>query len=215
MSVKVTGVVDAVAAELQRMIFRGELAMGEPMTEARVAERFEVARPSAKAAIEKLVAEGLLERTAHRSARVRQLDEDSVRDIYRTRVRLEGQALRELAARGTVPLQARAADLEIARFRGGSSLDVVEPDMRFHTAIVDALDSERMSRAYRSLVSEVHLCMAQVQGQRLVSVDGIHSDHEAILDHLAMFDAAGALAVLERHLGGAEDRLVEVLNRTR
>ncbi len=59
---QVTGVVDAVASELRAAVFEGELTQGQLVTEAWAAERYGVARASAKAAIEKLVAEGLLQR---------------------------------------------------------------------------------------------------------------------------------------------------------
>jgi len=207
-----TGVVDAVATAVRDAILSGALAAGEPLTEAKVSEDHGVARPSAKAAIEKLVAEGMLERVAFRSARVRTLDADSVRDVYGTRRRIESEAIRELAAtRAAVP-GARAADVEIAKHVGGSSVDIVDPDMRFHTAIVDAIGSDRTSRAYRSLVSEVRLCMAQVQGQRLVSVDSIHAEHERILDRIEAGDADGAVEELRGHLERAQERLVAAIS---
>lgn len=211
MALQVTGVVDAVAQALRSSILAGELAPGRPVTEAWVADRFGVARASGKAAIEKLVAEGVLQRTVHRSARVASLDEASVRDIYRTRRRIESEALRELAAQRIVPPVAVAANDEIARHAGGSSVDIVDPDMRFHIAIVDAIGSERTSRAYEALVAEVRLCMSQVQGRSLVSVETIHTQHRAILEALEAGAEQRAVDILREHLSGAEDRLVGAL----
>ena len=115
---QVTGVVDAVASELRAAVFAGELTQGQLVTEAWAAERYGVARASAKAAIEKLVAEGLLQRTVHRSARVRVLQASAVRDIYRTRRRIESEVIRELAADRSVPDAAAAANAQIATFSG-------------------------------------------------------------------------------------------------
>lgn len=211
MKLRVTGVVDAVAQALRSSIFEGELAPGQPVTEAWVADRFDVARASGKAAIERLVAEGVLQRTVHRSARVASLDEASVRDIYRTRRRIESEALRELAAQRSVPPVAVTANDEIARHMGGSSVDIVDPDMRFHIAIVDALGSERTNRAYGALVVEVRLCMSQVQGRSLVSAETIHAQHQAILEAVEAGAATRAVEILRGHLTGAEDRLVAAL----
>lgn len=210
-ALQVTGVVDAVSTALRSAIFKGEITSGQLITETWLAERFDVARASAKGAIEKLVAEGILQRTVHRSARVRVLDESSVRDIYRTRRRLESEALRELAAIRVAPPSAAAANLEIARFTGGSSIDIVDPDMRFHTSIVDAIGSERTSRSYGALVAEVRLCMAQVQGRQLISVDLILDEHTRILELIARGDGEQAVALLAEHLGRAEERLVAAL----
>lgn len=213
-SLQVTGVVDAVADGLRSIVLEGGLAPGSQVTESLVAERFGVARASAKAAIEKLVAEGLLQRTVHRSARVRLLDAEAIRDVYQTRRRIESEAIRDLAASREVPQSAVAANAEIAQHRGGSSIDVVDPDMGFHMSLVDGIRSERTSRAYRSLVVEVRLCMAQVQGRRLISADLILDEHARILGHIADGNGDAALALLGEHLGRAERRLIEALGPT-
>jgi DNA-binding GntR family transcriptional regulator len=62
-----------------------------------VASDYQVARQTAKAAIEHLVTEGLLQRTAHRSARVPILDIDEVRDLYFARRFIESRAYDLLA----------------------------------------------------------------------------------------------------------------------
>ena len=209
---QVTGVVDAVASELRAAVFEGELTQGQLVTEAWAAERYGVARASAKAAIEKLVAEGLLQRTVHRSARVRVLQASAVRDIYRTRRRIESEVIRELAADRSVPDAAAAANAQIATFSGGSSIDVVDPDMRFHASLVDGIGRERTSRAYDALVAEVRLCMAQVQGRSLIPVDLIFAEHSRILELIAAGNGEAAVAVLAEHLGRAEQRLVDALS---
>src|SRR5690606_18784487 len=124
---------------LRDRILSGDIPAGATLTEARVSETYGVARPSAKAAIEQLVASGLLVRTAHRSARVAAIDEGMVRDVYRTRARLESAALRELAAARAVPAAASAANAEIMAMPPGPDPGTVGPDLRFHTALIDAV----------------------------------------------------------------------------
>ena len=53
--------------------------------------------------------------------------------------------------------------------------------MRFHTALIDAARNVRTSRMYRSIASEVKLCMAQVQGRQLLSPAIIVAGHERIV----------------------------------
>ncbi|MBT2494321.1 GntR family transcriptional regulator [Microbacterium oxydans] len=208
----VVGVVDAVTAQLRGRILRGEIGSGAPLTEAAVSQTFGVARPSAKAAIEQLVATGLLVRTAHRSARVVGIDSDTVRDVYRTRVRLESAALRELAVTRSVPDAARDANAEILAMPAGPDPATVDPDLRFHTALIDALRSERTGRMYRSVLDEVRLCMAQVQGRRLLDAAVIAAEHADILDAVESGEGERAAALLDAHLSSAEERLVEALD---
>ncbi|MCK2036576.1 GntR family transcriptional regulator [Microbacterium sp. SSW1-49] len=207
----IVGVVDAVTAQLRTRILGGEIRSGVPLTEAAVSQMFGVARPSAKAAIEQLVASGLLERTAHRSARVVGIDPETVRDVYRTRTRLESAALRELAARRAVPAAAAAANAEILAMGPGPDPATVDPDLRFHTALIDALDSERTGRMYRSVLDEVRLCMAQVQDRRLLDAAAIAAQHAEMLAAVAAGEGQRAAEVLEAHLSSAEVRLVEAL----
>jgi len=208
----IVGVVDAVTAQLRGRILRGDIRSGTPLTEAAVSQAFGVARPSAKAAIEQLVAAGLLVRTAHRSARVVAIDPATVRDVYRTRARLESAALRDLAVTGTVPQAALDANAEILAMPPGPDPATVDPDLRFHTALIDALESERTGRMYRSVLDEVRLCMAQVQGRQLLDAAEIAAQHADILDAVASGDADRAAALLDAHLSSAEERLVAALD---
>lgn len=209
--VHVVSVVDAIAADLRERILSGRSVPGAPLTESDVAERYEVARPTAKGAIEALVFEGLLERKTHKTARVVKLGPEDVRDIYRSRANLESQVLRELALLRNVPAEARSANAEILTLDDGSALDVVVPDMRFHTALINALGSTRTSRMYRSLVSEVTLCMAQVQGRNLLPTRLIAGEHQRLLELIEAGDGDGAATLLAEHLGRARERLVEAL----
>lgn len=207
----IVGVVDAVTLRLRERILSGDIRSGEPLTEAAVSQTFGVARPSAKAAIEQLVATGLLVRTAHRSARVVGIDPETVRDVYRTRSRLESAALRELAITRAVPASAVEANAEILAMPPGPDAATVDPDLRFHTALIDALGSERTARMYRSVLDEARLCMAQVQGRRLLDAAVIAAQHAEMLEAVAAGEGDRAAALLAAHLSSAEERLVEAV----
>ncbi|PVE95848.1 GntR family transcriptional regulator [Microbacterium sp. TPD7012] len=207
----IVGVVDAVTLRLRERILSGDIRSGEPLTEAAVSQAFGVARPSAKAAIEQLVATGLLVRTAHRSARVVGIDPETVRDVYRTRSRLESAALRELAITRAVPASAVEANAEILAMPPGPDAATVDPDLRFHTALIDALGSERTARMYRSVLDEARLCMAQVQGRRLLDAAVIAAQHAEMLEAVAAGEGDRAAALLAAHLSSAEERLVEAV----
>jgi DNA-binding GntR family transcriptional regulator len=210
--VQVPSVVDAIADDLRRSVLSGELTPGASLTEAEVAGRYEVARATAKAAIERLVAEAVLERSTHKTARVVRLGPADVRDIYLSRAFLEAEVLRRLARAGTpIPEAAREANAEIRRRWDGSSFDIVEPDMRFHTAMIDAADNVRTSRMYRGLASEVQLCMAQVQGRQLLSPAVIVAEHEKIVEHVEAGRGDEAAALLDEHLARARELLVGAL----
>lgn len=207
----IRGVVDASAAQLRAAIFAGTLPPGTAVTEALVASEFSIARPSAKAAIEKVTAEGLLERTANRSARVLTVGTEAVHDIYQTRRRLESSALRDLAAIKLVPERARLANERIRTLGSAHPSEIVEHDLDFHLAIIDALSSQRMSALYRRILSEVRLCMAQVQGRQLLHPHLIGNEHSRILDALDRGRSDSACELLTEHLERAESLLTTSL----
>ncbi|TFC95715.1 MULTISPECIES: GntR family transcriptional regulator [Cryobacterium] len=209
--VTATSIVDAIANDLRTRILEGELTSEVALTETDMAASYDVARPTAKAAIEKLVAEGLLVRGAHKSARVAELGPDSVRDIYLARAYLESEVLRRLALTRTVPDGAVQANLDIAAVAGDSALAVVEPDMRFHTSLIDAVGNERISKMYRSLVSEVRLCMTRVQSMNLLDTALIQAEHQRLLELIAEGDGPGAARLLDEHLGRARERLAAAI----
>lgn len=209
--ISAVSIVEAVASDLRQRIFSGELGSAHALTETEVASSYEVARPTAKAAIEKLVAEGLLVRGTHKTARVADLGPDSVRDIYLARAYLESEVLRRLAAGHTVPAGAVQANRDIAALTSGAPLDVVEPDMRFHTSLIDAVGNERISRMYSSLVAEVRLCMTRVQSLHLLDTGLIQAEHQKLLELIEAGKGDEAAQLLDRHLGRARERLVAAM----
>lgn len=201
-------VVEAIAGDIRSRVLRGEYQADASFTENEVATRYGVARPTAKAAIEKLVAESLLERRTNKTAKIVSLGPEDVRDIYRTRARLEKAALLHLAETRTAPLGALAAQRELEGLGPDSSgLDTVDPDMRFHQSLVDSLGSPRTSKMYGSLISEVKLCMAQIQGLHLVTPERIIREHQHLLELIQAGDGPGASAFLDEHLSRPRERL--------
>ncbi|NKG19959.1 GntR family transcriptional regulator [Paeniglutamicibacter terrestris] len=209
MSHRVTAlsIIDAIVQDLRRRIYEGDIAQGTALTEAEVASTYEVARPTAKAAIERLVADSLLERGAHKTARVKTLGADSVRDIYFARAYLESEVVRRLATTKSVPAAAVHANAEISARISLPATTIIGPDMDFHTALVDAMDNTRTSAMYRSLLGEVRLCMTRVQSLELLDSAKIASEHATILERIAAGDPEGAAIALDEHLAQARELL--------
>jgi DNA-binding GntR family transcriptional regulator len=214
---RVSSLVDVLHSAVREQILNSQLAAGTSWTEVDIAARFNVARPTAKAAMERLIQEGLLTRTS-KTTRVPLLDVRDVRDLYYTRGFLEREVMVALAAVGTVPDQARQSSAELlAHADALTPFEVVAHDVGFHRALVSELRSPRLERLYSSLMGEVHLCMAQVQEKRLLHPASIAEEHEAILRAIEAKDAARAVSEIDHHLdractlltGALEDRADE------
>lgn len=198
-------VVDALTASLRATVLDGRIAPGAGLGETDVAAEYEVSRPTAKAAIAALVAEGLLRREAHRSAQVPTLSRADVEDLFLVRMPLELEVIRLLADRG-VPESAAAAVTDLAQVppdAGHSTF--VEADLRFHRVLVDAVGSPRLSRLYQGLSGEIHLSM--VQSRYALGRDRIVAEHDAVLAALRAGEVDRATALMREHLAGARDAL--------
>jgi DNA-binding GntR family transcriptional regulator len=210
-------VVDALRTEMQRQILRGSIPPGMGLAEVSVAQTFDVARPTAKAAIEQLVNVGLLRRSRNKTARVPLLDIADVTDLYLSRGVVERAAVRILAERRDVPPGATKA---VERFRGvmasGDALnELVESDVEFHRALVAAAQSPRLRRLHEAVIGEAHLCMAQVQVHHLLHPRVIAKEHRRMLEMIRAGDADGAVAETDAHLAQAKNRLVAYLEDAR
>jgi DNA-binding GntR family transcriptional regulator len=208
-------VVDALRAEMQGQILSGSIPAGTTLPEMSVAEMFDVARPTAKAAIEQLVSVGLLRRLRNKTARVPRLDVADVTDLYLSRSVVEGAVARLLAERGDVPSGATEA---LGRFsatigNSGKVAELVESDIDFHRALVAATGSARLRRLHELVIGETHLCMAQVQVHHLLHPQVIADEHARILAMIEARDTEQAAREMNAHLSRARDRLLAHLQR--
>jgi DNA-binding GntR family transcriptional regulator len=206
---KVTSVPEAVYAALREDIVSVVVVPGTLLTETAVASRFGVARPTAKAALERLVSEGLLTRRAHHAAQVPELSRDDIQDLYTNRAILEEAALRNLAFDGVVPTAALAVHRELLEHvRAGDRSALARADIDFHRALVLAQHSPRLARMHGLLMGEIELCIGQVQSHKLMPPKDVAEQHQGILDAVTAGDPARAGRLGREHIVDARDRLL-------
>jgi DNA-binding GntR family transcriptional regulator len=208
----VRSLIDAVEASLRAQILDQEIPVGAVVRETEVARAFDVARPTAKAAIERLVAAGLLTRDAHRSARVPTLSSDDVSDLYLARSILETGVVRRLAEQRRLPPEATTT-IDAMKALGKDALPTqyVAPDIEFHAALAAHVGSRRVTHIHDALMQQMQLCMAQVQAHDLLSPTVIVAEHERIVAAIRDGAPAEAARELEQHLERARSALVEFL----
>ena len=194
---------DSIADQLRASILSQVDAPGSALTESAVALRFGVARPTARLAIDKLVADGLLRREAHRAARVPELSRDDIVDLFDNRAIIESAAMAALATAGTIPAAAVAAHRALT-----TTEDFAQHDIAFHRALVAGQPSPRLTRLHELLMGEIELCIGQVQAAHLLSSAEIARQHQGILDAITSGDADAAARLTRDHIVGARDRLL-------
>ena len=183
---QVVSVADAVANELRHRLLAGDYAAGQELRDTELADELGAARPTVRAAVQTLVADGLLERGRGRSARVRSFTAFDAVDLYRVRQPIEAAAVRLIIdqARPLAGLQS-ALDAFTA-LRDDVSWDVVaDHDIAFHRAMFAAAGSPRLLRAFDGVAAELRLLIAQLR-------PAYHGAHELAAEHAALLRALQA-----------------------
>lgn len=203
--------VDAAANALRELILDGELEPGSRLREAEFAERLGIARHSFRAATQILISEGMLRREPHRGVQVTVMSADDIVDTFRLRMALETEAVRIVMAEGRVPEGARQAAEDLSAVADGAPWrDVVEHDMRFHRAVIDAAGSTRLSRAYDGVQAEIMLCMVQLR-PHYERPSEVASEHTELLAAIVAGDPARADELFRHHLTEAVENLSSAL----
>ena len=203
--------VDAAASVLRELILDGELRPGARLREAQFADRLGIARHSFRAATQILISEGMLRREPHRGVQVTVLTADDIVDTFRLRTALETEAVRLVIAAKRVPEGARQAADDLSAVPDGAPWrEVVEPDMRFHRAVIEAAESARISRAYAGVQAEILLCMVQLR-PHYERPSQVAAEHTGLLAAIVDADSVQADMLFRRHLTDAVQNLSNAL----
>ena len=194
---------DQVTERLRSGILAGRYRQGEQLNEAALARRFGVSRGPLREAMQRLIQEGLLHNRPHRGVFVPELTDEDLVDIYFAREAIETAALRRVMASGAVVSIARLLTTEVDRMEEGLQRDdwntVIDHDLRFHTHLVSAAKSRRLSRMYSPLIAETRMCLHMLVSGFAGRKDFVEV-HVALVERLAAEDASGAEGAIRRHL---------------
>jgi DNA-binding GntR family transcriptional regulator len=193
---------DDVHRRLRRAIVEGELLPRERLIEVELAERLGVSRTPIREAMQRLAAEGLIQPRV-RGWAVHEHTEAEIRQIYESRIALEGYATHLTARRADDAVLAEIAGIhrrcldEVAagRLRGS----VVELTERFHETIFTAAGNPR--------IAELILANSDFYFNRRIAA--VYTDaelaesigtHQPIVDALTARDPAAAEAAARQHV---------------
>jgi len=203
--------VEAAADALRQMILDGQLEPGAHLRETEYSQRLGVARHTFRAATQTLIGEGLVRRLPNRGVQLTVLDAEDIIDIFKLREALEIEAVR-LVILDERPLDAAARAVDVLNGLGDDAgwRAVVDADMDFHRGIIDAAASERLTRAYTPLQSEIQLCMAQLR-PHYDHPSEVAAEHRELLEPLLTHKVDIAEQRFRTHLDEAAENLTRAL----
>lgn len=192
---------------IRSLILAGEYISGDPMPEEELAARLQVSRTPVREALNRLQAEGIVERHANRRAYLAEVNPTTVVDIFEVRARLEPMAARLAASRVDDDfvrlLEERVGAMEAAR-------TAPEPDLRlyrqanedFHWAILKQSGSGALDATVRS-VARRRITSPTFRGWTAEEIARSQSHHRELLAAFRAADAAWAESVMTTHLYAA------------
>src|ERR1700684_2114108 len=126
---------DAIVSQLREEIASGTIALGEKLSEARLAQRFGVSRMPVREALKELEAAGFVAIEHRRGTFVRRLSRREILDLYEVREAVECMAARLCADRAANDIVARLDEVMSAMGAAAQSGDAegyIATDERLH-----------------------------------------------------------------------------------
>lgn len=209
---------DLAAHKLAQSIVTGELAQGQKLNEAELAERFGMGRGPLREALRHLEGMRLVKRIPNAGARVVVLDRKTLSDLYGVREALEGMACRLAATEMTDDEIADLGKLldrheEQIRREGGKVYSQSEGDLDFHFQIargsrnrmlMDMLGSEQ----YQLL----RMCRYRTSRKAARTKPALQQ-HRQIVAALEQRDGELAELLMRRHIHGAWKSISEMIDK--
>ena len=197
-----------VQQEIERRILQGELAPGDKLNEAALAESLGVSRGPVREAFRMLEEAGLVRQEKNRGVFVRSIPFDEAMEIFDLRAMMDEAVGRRLATAIT-PEQLRQVramvDAMEAAVKSGDTNGYHLLNLEFHDALVAFAGNRKLTALYRRLINELSLF------RRMNLADAAWlplsaNEHRGILKAIASGDAEAAGAAMRRHVLDSKER---------
>lgn len=198
-----------VHAEIEQLILRGELAVGQRVNESELATRFGTSRGPIREALRVLEEARLVRSEKHRGVFVREISVAEADEIYDVREVLD-QLIGERVAERATPAQLGELKTVVAEMDAATGRQDVKRyhalNLKFHDLLVDFAGNARLTESYRLLTKELLLFRLrglQDGGGFAVS----NTEHKAVVKAIASGDAARAGQLLRAHAAESRARM--------
>lgn len=204
---------EAVVERLRDMIVEGELAVGERLHDANLAETLKVSRTPIREAIKLLASEGLVDLLPGRGARVSAFSLESVSELFEVIAGLERHACElaaeRMSARDLDKLQ-RMHERMAAYHRAGRRHEYFKLNHEMHLAIVAASKNAILQATHDSLILRARRGRYAALASHARWVEAM-AEHEALMEALAKRDGRRAGEIMQEHDRHTAAAILDVL----
>jgi len=208
------GLAHGISEQLQKLIYSGEVAPGERLNEAALAQRMGTSRGPIREAIRMLGGIGLVVAVPNRGVFVRQISVREMLEIYELRALLFGFAAQQAAEH-----LSEADRAEFEQLLEGMDAACAADDgqryyvlnLRFHALLMAQCRNQRAQRAYEEHVKELHLFRRRYFDATL-NMRRSNNEHRRIFEAIAKGAAERANRLAQDHVLQGRQRLLATLD---
>lgn len=198
---------------LRASILSGELASGDRLIEAKIAQQLQVSRTPIREAIRQLQREGLITPDAGGGLRVTVISVEDVNQLYDCRLALErlsaAGACAHASAAQLSQIEACVRQAEILNshpLRDDDYLQRLELDYQFHHLIAEGSGNKWLVTLLDQVFDKMALMRIQTTRHN-PDVLEIRLEHRQIYEAIARRDSADAVFTIEQHLVSSKARV--------
>ncbi|UBX49024.1 GntR family transcriptional regulator [Providencia alcalifaciens] len=203
-----------IAETIRHKITIGELTPGQRLSEAALSEELDISRNTLREVFRVLTQEGLLTYAPNKGVYVSVPDMAAIIDIYQVRRLIECDSLTHAYALHPAVQTMKLAVAEAREHEKTENwVGVGTANMKFHTAIVELSDSERLIKLYHNITAELRLAFGHLNDAKLLYAPYIDKN-QAILELLDAGRNQDAATALLHYLDLSERTLLAAYKRS-
>lgn len=202
-----------IAETIRYKIMVGALTPGQRLSEATLSEELEISRNTLREVFRVLTQEGLLTYAPNKGVYVSVPDMAAIIDIYQVRRLIECDALTHAyALHPAVQKMSQAVNEAREHEEVKDWIGVGTANMKFHIAIVELSDSERLIKLYRNVSAELRLAFGHLNDPKILYAPYIDKN-QSILELLDSGHNQEAADMLRSYLDLSERTLLAAYKR--
>lgn len=185
---------------IRDLIVRGNLELGEKVTESTLSKDLELSRSTVRMALNNLSHEGLVIQKPYVGWHVFSLTDDDLWELYNLRVAIESQAASMAANRATQEDKDELVRI-YNEFCLMSSLDIIslsQKDFELHKKIVDISKSSKFIKIYEHISNQLKIYIKLTHNNYDVSLSAF--SHKGIVDAIVNGDSERAWAESKKNI---------------
>lgn len=204
-------------ARFTERLMRREIQPGQFVSQRELVEITGLPLGAIRELVPRLEAEGLIRTVPQRGMQVAHVDLNLIRNAFQFRLFLEKEAAAHFARTASdaaIAAQRDAHEAIMARARAGGDAgliaDAEATDRSLHEALIDHLDNDIVTKAFR--VNWIKIKLIRQNETRLYDelVLPVMVDHMVIIEALGRRDPSGAANAMANHIANAQKRAMTI-----